>query len=56
MKYKAKDIDYMKTYLETDSKNKYISNQTQNEIIETCGDIIFKKIVQILINPVFFLS
>lgn len=38
----------MKTYLETNSKNKYISNCTQYEIIETCGDIIFKKIVKIV--------
>lgn len=44
----------MKTYLETGSKNKYISNRTQNEIIETCGDIIFKKIVQIVNKSGFF--
>ncbi|XP_060858110.1 zinc finger MYM-type protein 1-like isoform X1 [Metopolophium dirhodum] len=54
LKYKAKDIDYMKTYLETGSKNKYISNRTQNEIIETCGDIILKKIVQIVNKSGFF--
>ncbi|XP_025412361.1 uncharacterized protein LOC112684865 isoform X2 [Sipha flava] len=54
LKYKAKDIDYMKSYLETESKNKYISNRTQNEIIETCGDIILKKIVKIVNESGFF--
>ncbi|XP_060846074.1 zinc finger MYM-type protein 1-like [Rhopalosiphum padi] len=54
LKYKTKDIDYMKSYLETQSKNKYISNRTQNEIIETCGDIILKKIVKIVNESGFF--
>lgn len=54
LKYKAKDIDYMKSYLETDSKNKYISNRTQNEIIDTCGDIILNKIVKIVNESGFF--
>jgi len=54
LKYKAKDINYMKSYLETESKNKYISNRTQNEIIETCGDIILKKIVKNVNESGFF--
>lgn len=45
----------MKSYLETESKNKYISNRTQNEIIKTCGDIILKKIVKIVNESAFFL-
>lgn len=44
----------MKSYLETDSKNKYISNRTQNEIIETCGNVILKKIVKKVNESGFF--
>lgn len=36
----------MKSYLETDSKIKHISNRTQNEIIEARGNVILKKIVK----------
>lgn len=54
LKYKAKDINFMKSYLETDSKNKYISNRTQNEIIETCGNIILQKIVKNINESGFF--
>lgn len=44
----------MKSYLETDSKNKYISNRTQNEIIDTCGNVILNKIVKKVNESGFF--
>lgn len=46
LKYKTKDIDYMKNFLSSDYRNKYISPFIQNEIINCCGDIILKKLVK----------
>jgi hypothetical protein len=48
LKYKAKDIDYLKNHLDSDSRNKYISPQIQNEIITIYGDLILSKLVKIV--------
>ncbi|XP_015376664.1 PREDICTED: zinc finger MYM-type protein 1-like [Diuraphis noxia] len=48
LKYKAKDIDYLKNHLESKSRNKYISPQIQNEIITICGDLILSKLVKMV--------
>lgn len=45
LKYKAKDIEFLKSHLESDTRNKYLSPQIQNEIINICGDILIKKLV-----------
>lgn len=45
MKYKAKDIPFLKTFLESDSRNKYLSPRIQNEVINICNDILLKKLV-----------
>jgi hypothetical protein len=44
LKYKAKDIEYLKNFLSSSYRNKYISPTIQNETIITCGDIILKKL------------
>lgn len=44
----------MKSYLETDTKNKYVSNSTQNEIIKTYGNVILNKIVKKVNESGFF--
>jgi len=36
----------MNNFLSSDYRNKYISPFIQNEIINCCGDIIFKKLVK----------
>lgn len=46
LKYKAKDIDHMKNFLSSDYRNKYVSPLIQNEIINSCGDVILKKLVR----------
>ncbi|XP_050065649.1 zinc finger MYM-type protein 1-like [Aphis gossypii] len=48
LKYKAKVIDYLKNHLESESRNKYISPQIQNEIITICGDLILSKLVKMV--------
>jgi len=48
LKYKAKDIDYLKNHLESESRNKYISPQIQNEIITIRGDLILSKLVKMV--------
>jgi len=53
LKYKDKDIDYMKSYLETESKNKYISDRTQNE--KHVEILFLKKLLKLLMNQVSFL-
>jgi len=45
LKYKTKDIESLKSHLESDTRNKYLSPQIQNEIINICGDILTKKLV-----------
>ncbi|XP_060862570.1 zinc finger MYM-type protein 1-like [Metopolophium dirhodum] len=45
LKYKAKDCEFLKSHLESDTKSKYLSPQIQNEIITICGDILIKKLV-----------
>lgn len=45
LKYKAKDIEFLKLHLESDTRNKYLSPHIQNEIINICGDILIKKLV-----------
>ncbi|XP_060855729.1 zinc finger MYM-type protein 1-like [Metopolophium dirhodum] len=46
LKYKVKDDDCIRSFLESDSRNKYLSPRIQNEIIAICGDILLKKIVE----------
>lgn len=46
LKYKVKDDDCIWSFLESDSRNKYLSPRIQNEIIAICGDILLKKIVE----------
>lgn len=46
LKYKAKDMDDFKQFLESDSRYKYTSPNIQNEIISCCGDLILDKIVK----------
>jgi hypothetical protein len=36
----------MRSFLESDSRNKYLSPRIQNKIINICGDILLKKIVE----------
>ncbi|XP_025208755.1 uncharacterized protein LOC112604102 [Melanaphis sacchari] len=48
LKYKAKDLDYLKEHFESDSRNKYISPRIQNEIITICGDIILHKLIKMV--------
>lgn len=48
LKYKAKDLDYLKEHFESDSRNKYISPRIQNEIITICGDIIIHKLINMV--------
>ncbi|XP_060855231.1 zinc finger MYM-type protein 1-like [Metopolophium dirhodum] len=46
LKYKVKDDDCIRSFLESDSRNKYLSPRIQNEIIAICGDVLLKKIVE----------
>lgn len=40
LKYKVKDDECIRSFLESDSRNKYLSPRIQNEIINICGDIL----------------
>ena len=44
----------MKHFLSSDYRNKYISPVIQNEIINSCGDIILKKIVREINDSGYF--
>jgi hypothetical protein len=46
LKYKAKEIEHLKNFLSSSYRSKYISPTIQNEIINSCGDIILKKVVK----------
>ncbi|XP_050057528.1 52 kDa repressor of the inhibitor of the protein kinase-like isoform X2 [Aphis gossypii] len=46
LKYKAKDLDSFKEFLESNSRYKYTSSNIQNQIISSCGDLILEKIVK----------
>lgn len=46
LKYKGKDDDCIRSFLDSDSRNKYLSPRIHNEIIAICGDILLKKIVE----------
>jgi hypothetical protein len=44
----------MKNFLSSDYRNKYISPFIQNEIINSCGDIILKKLVKEINDSGYF--
>lgn len=44
--YKAKDLNHLKQFLESDGRYKYTSAKIQNEIISSAGDILLEKIVR----------
>ncbi|KAL4127017.1 hypothetical protein QTP88_011215 [Uroleucon formosanum] len=46
LKYKAKDLNHLKHFLESDGRYKYTSAKIQNEIISSAGDILLEKIVK----------
>ncbi|KAL4108065.1 hypothetical protein QTP88_018322 [Uroleucon formosanum] len=46
LKYKAKDLNHLKHFLESDGRYKYTSAKIQNEIISSAGDILLEKIVR----------
>jgi len=45
LKYKTKDIEFLRLHFESDTRNKYLSSHIQNEIINICRDILIKKVV-----------
>lgn len=53
--YTAKDCKFLKLHLESDSSNTYLSPQIQNEIITICGDVLNKKLVDIVNESKCFL-